>query len=99
MPLSRLPLRLPVPEASGVRRLCTDPLLAAVSAGYWHLGVTGTGAMVADTMQQWFEEGACDGFIVQPPYLPGGAERAPHRALVIYEARCRRADLGWEAFR
>jgi hypothetical protein len=26
-------------------------------------------------MQQWFEEGACDGFIVQPPYLPGGADR------------------------
>lgn len=56
-------------------RMTLRQLLAAVSAGYWHLGVTGTGAMVADTMQQWFEEGACDGFIVQPPYLPGGAER------------------------
>jgi FMN-dependent oxidoreductase (nitrilotriacetate monooxygenase family) len=26
---------------------------------------------VADEMQQWFEAGACDGFILQPSYLPG----------------------------
>jgi FMN-dependent oxidoreductase (nitrilotriacetate monooxygenase family) len=49
-------------------------LYAAVSAGFWHLGVIGTPADVADTMQNWFEQGAADGFIVQPPYLPGSAE-------------------------
>jgi alkanesulfonate monooxygenase len=26
---------------------------------------------VADEMQRWFEAGACDGFIMQPSYLPG----------------------------
>ena len=29
---------------------------------------------VADTMQKWFEEGAADGFNIQPPYLPDSAE-------------------------
>ena len=29
---------------------------------------------VADQMQYWFENGACDGFIFQPPYLPGGLD-------------------------
>ena len=35
---------------------------------------TGTGVHVADSMQQWFEAGACDGFMLQIPYLPGGLE-------------------------
>jgi alkanesulfonate monooxygenase SsuD/methylene tetrahydromethanopterin reductase-like flavin-dependent oxidoreductase (luciferase family) len=48
-------------------------LYAAVSAGFWHLGVIGTPTDVADTMQTWFEQGAADGFIIQPPYLPGSA--------------------------
>lgn len=29
---------------------------------------------VADQMQHWFENGACGGFIFQPPYLPGGLD-------------------------
>lgn len=37
-------------------------------------GFTGTGADVADTMQAWFESGACDGFMVQVPYLPGALD-------------------------
>jgi FMN-dependent oxidoreductase (nitrilotriacetate monooxygenase family) len=48
-------------------------LFATVSAGFWHLGVIGTPDRIADTMEQWFREGAADGFIVQPPYLPGAA--------------------------
>ncbi|MGE0630063.1 MAG: NtaA/DmoA family FMN-dependent monooxygenase, partial [Hyphomicrobiaceae bacterium] len=31
----------------------------------------GSTMQVADTMQRWFEAGACDGFILQPSYLPG----------------------------
>ena len=55
-------------EAMTIRQL-----YAAVSAGFWHLGVIGTPTDVADTMQTWFEQGAADGFIIQPPYLPGSA--------------------------
>jgi FMN-dependent oxidoreductase (nitrilotriacetate monooxygenase family) len=37
-------------------------------------GFTGTGATVADQMQAWLESDACDGFMLQIPYLPGGLE-------------------------
>ena len=35
------------------------------------LTLVGSTIQVADTMQQWFEAHACDGFILQPSYLPG----------------------------
>ena len=79
-------------------------LYAAVSAGFWHLGVIGTPADVADTMQTWFEQGAADGFIIQPPYLPGSAEdfvdmvvpELQRRGLfrMAYEGRTLRENLG-----
>jgi N-acetyl-S-(2-succino)cysteine monooxygenase len=34
--------------------------------------VMGTGAQIADEMEQWFVNYGVDGFLVQPPYLPGG---------------------------
>ena len=34
----------------------------------------GSGADVAARMAEWFEAGACDGFMVQIPFIPGGAE-------------------------
>ncbi|VVE72290.1 nitrilotriacetate monooxygenase [Pandoraea anapnoica] len=34
----------------------------------------GTGDAVAEVMHQWFDARACDGFMVQMPYLPGGVE-------------------------
>ena len=36
--------------------------------------IIGTAADVADTMQEWFEAGACDGFNITPNQLPGGCE-------------------------
>lgn len=35
------------------------------------LTLVGSVTEVADTMQQWFAANACDGFILQPSYLPG----------------------------
>ena len=35
-----------------------------------HLVVVGTPAKIADTIQEWFENGAADGFNVMPPVLP-----------------------------
>ena len=31
-------------------------------------------AQVADAMQAWFENGACDGFNITPTHLPGGCD-------------------------
>ena len=36
--------------------------------------VIGTADEIADVMQAWFEQGACDGFNITPPRLPGGCE-------------------------
>ena len=43
-------------------------------AGRMTAPFTGTGVHIADSMQEWFEAGACDGFMLQIPYLPGGLE-------------------------
>lgn len=34
--------------------------------------VRGTPAHIADQMEEWFRAEAVDGFLIQPPYLPGG---------------------------
>ncbi|HUH87941.1 MAG TPA: LLM class flavin-dependent oxidoreductase [Pusillimonas sp.] len=47
----------------------------------------GTGTAVAEEMQRWFEARACDGFMVQVPYLPGGIEDFVH--LVVPELQTR----------
>lgn len=60
-------------ERAKRERMTVRDLFAAVSAGFWHLGVIGTPMMVADAMETWFSEGAADGFIIQPPWLPGAA--------------------------
>ncbi len=39
-----------------------------------HMPMIGSPATVADKMQEWTESGACDGFLVIPPYFPGGVE-------------------------
>jgi FMN-dependent oxidoreductase (nitrilotriacetate monooxygenase family) len=55
----------PVPDA---------PVPDAVSRGAVHFGIVGTPTLIANTMEEWFATGAADGFIIQPPYLPGGIE-------------------------
>jgi hypothetical protein len=34
----------------------------------------GTGAQVADQMADWFQTGACDGFVLAATHLPGAFE-------------------------
>ena len=36
--------------------------------------VTGTPQKIADEMESWFLGGAIDGFLIQPPTLPGGLD-------------------------
>jgi alkanesulfonate monooxygenase SsuD/methylene tetrahydromethanopterin reductase-like flavin-dependent oxidoreductase (luciferase family) len=37
-----------------------------------HAGFVGTATDVVDQMEQWFQEGACDGFNFLAPFFPGG---------------------------
>jgi FMN-dependent oxidoreductase (nitrilotriacetate monooxygenase family) len=43
-------------------------------AGRTASGFTGTAQDVADRMEAWYAMGACDGFMIQVPYIPGGLE-------------------------
>jgi FMN-dependent oxidoreductase (nitrilotriacetate monooxygenase family) len=43
--------------------------LTAAARGHWVL--TGTPKTIADTLEEWFLEGAADGYNVLPPYFPG----------------------------
>ena len=64
----------------------------------------GTPEHVADVMEEWFRAGACDGFNVMPPYLPGALD--DFTSMVIpelqrrglfrteYEGRTLRENLG-----
>lgn len=56
-------------------------------AGRTTSGFTGTPGSVADRMQEWFEAGACDGFMLQIPYLPGGVEDVVHQLVPELQRR------------
>ena len=56
-------------------------------AGRTTIGFTGTPESVADRMQEWFEAGACDGFMLQIPYFPGGVEDVVHRLVPELQRR------------
>ena len=38
------------------------------------VGFTGSASEVVDHMETWLDAGACDGFMIQVPYMPGGLE-------------------------
>ncbi|OEV12848.1 NtaA/DmoA family FMN-dependent monooxygenase [Streptomyces nanshensis] len=40
----------------------------------WFKEVVGSPAQVADVLQEWFEQGAADGFMIFPPHMPDGLE-------------------------
>ena len=87
--LSDYPLDGPVPEDAigrlGMRSVSAQ-LRERVSQEkptirqlYLRSGVTGSARIgtptdIADTMQEWFETGTCDGFNITPTHLPGGCE-------------------------
>jgi hypothetical protein len=87
--LSGYPLDGPVPEDAigklGIRSISAQ-LRARVRQEkptirelYLRSGITGSARIgtptdIADAMQEWFKNGACDGFNITPTHLPGGCE-------------------------
>ena len=45
-----------------------------IAGGRGHLSLMGSAGEVADVLQDWFEQGAADGFNLMAPLLPGGLE-------------------------
>ncbi len=60
--------------ALGRREHLTVRELAQRLGGYAGLAMVGTPQTIADEMQAWLDAGACDGFTIMFPYLPGGLE-------------------------
>jgi len=51
-------------------KLTLRQLLMRLASGRGHLLAIGTGADIADIMQEWFENGAADGFNIMSPVMP-----------------------------
>jgi len=79
-------IRLPLPPTNGTQSLrdklekqlrekpmTIRELSSGIFSEFAHRSACGSVATVADKMQLWFESGACDGFALAPPYLPGPA--------------------------
>jgi FMN-dependent oxidoreductase (nitrilotriacetate monooxygenase family) len=49
-------------------------LMYRVTGARRHRTIAGTPVQIADQLEEWFTQGACDGFNIMPPYLPGGLE-------------------------
>ena len=49
--------------------------------------LVGTPETVADTLEQWFREGAADGFNIMPPYMPGALNEFVDQVVPILQAR------------
>ncbi|TSH93464.1 LLM class flavin-dependent oxidoreductase [Verticiella sediminum] len=49
--------------------------------------VIGTGEEVADQLQDWFEAYGVDGFLIQPPYLPGGLDEFVDEVIPVLQQR------------
>jgi len=52
-------------------RLTIRELIIRTAGGRGHLTFAGTPTQVGDLIEEWFEQGAADGFNVMPPHLPG----------------------------
>jgi FMN-dependent oxidoreductase (nitrilotriacetate monooxygenase family) len=59
--------------------------LAAAARGHWVL--CGSAENIADTMQQWFDDHAADGFNVMPPYFHEGFEDFVELVVPILQER------------
>jgi FMN-dependent oxidoreductase (nitrilotriacetate monooxygenase family) len=75
---------LEIAEREGLK---TIRQLANRVGGYFGHEIVGTPAQIADSMELWYREKACDGFIVMFPYLPQGLDDFVDRVVPILQQR------------
>ncbi|WP_166906313.1 LLM class flavin-dependent oxidoreductase [Mycobacterium sp. DL440] len=68
-------------------RLTLRQLIERLGGGRGHRTFAGTAVEVADTIEEWFEAGAADGFNVMPAVLPAGLELFVERVVPILQER------------
>jgi FMN-dependent oxidoreductase (nitrilotriacetate monooxygenase family) len=62
-------------------------LLHRLAGARGHRVIAGTPEQVADQIQEWYEQGAADGFNVMPPGLPGGFDLFADQVVPILRSR------------
>jgi alkanesulfonate monooxygenase SsuD/methylene tetrahydromethanopterin reductase-like flavin-dependent oxidoreductase (luciferase family) len=67
--------------------LTVRQLIARLGGGRGHRTFAGTPEQVANAMQEWWEEGAADGFNVMPAVLPAGLEAFVDHVVPVLQRR------------
>ncbi|GIF04776.1 LLM class flavin-dependent oxidoreductase [Actinoplanes siamensis] len=67
--------------------LTVRQLIGRLGGGRGHRTFTGTPVQVADTIQEYFENGAADGFNIMPAVLPAGIEAFATKVVPILQER------------
>ena len=62
-------------------------LLHRLAGARGHRVFAGTPEQVADTIEEWFTQGAADGFNVMPAVLPSGLERFVDQVVPLLQER------------
>ena len=74
-------------ELARRERLTVRQLYEYLAGARGHWVVVGTPQTIADRMQEWFENGAADGFNVMPPYFHEGFEDFVQLVVPILQER------------
>ncbi|MET9652878.1 MULTISPECIES: LLM class flavin-dependent oxidoreductase [unclassified Streptomyces] len=67
--------------------LTVRELIARLGGGRGHRVFAGTPEQIADELEEWFTQGAADGFNIMPPHLPGGLEDFVDHVVPILQRR------------
>lgn len=68
-------------------RLTVRQILARLGGGRGHRTVVGTPEQIADSMQEWSQAGAADGFTIAPPILPSGLATFVDQVVPVLQRR------------
>ncbi len=74
-------------ELARREQLTTRQLIGRLGGGRGHRTFAGTAVQVADTIEQWFRQGAADGFNIMPAVLPSGLEVFADQVVPILRER------------
>ncbi|WP_406306511.1 LLM class flavin-dependent oxidoreductase [Streptomyces sp. NBC_00885] len=68
-------------------QLTIRQLIARLGGGRGHRVFAGTPEQIADQLEEWFTQGAADGFNIMPPYLPGGLDDFVDQVIPVLQDR------------
>jgi FMN-dependent oxidoreductase (nitrilotriacetate monooxygenase family) len=74
-------------ELGRSEKLTIRQLIGRLGGGRGHFTFTGTPEQVANKIEEWFNNGAADGFNIMPPLLPSGLELFVEHVVPILRAR------------